>query len=83
MRHRTLSAGLLTVAIALSASPALAAVKKPTPTTTTIPTLRSSSGNLYKAGEFCPAVDLGKKSHGSAGIIKCVVSGGRDRWENA
>jgi hypothetical protein len=50
-------------------------------TTTTIPTLHASSGKLYKAGEFCPAKSLGKRDHGSGGLIKCERVKGDDRWE--
>lgn len=76
-------AGLvLCLTIGLSTSPAwAAAANKPMITTTTIPTLHTSSGKLYKAGEFCPAKDLGKLDHGSGGLIKCERVKGADRWE--
>jgi hypothetical protein len=51
-----------------------------TTTTTATPTLYSPAGNLYRAGEFCPAKDLGMLDHGSTGIIKCVDDNGYDRW---
>ena len=60
------------------ASPTWAAspAKKPPP----VFTLHSPSGHLYRAGEFCPAKDLGKLDHGSDGVIKCVLDKGHDRW---
>jgi hypothetical protein len=53
-----------------------AASTKPKP----IPTLHSPSGNLYRAGEFCPARDLGVVDHGSDGLIKCELVRGYHRW---
>ena len=65
----------------LSVTPARGATATKT-TPTTIPTLRSSNHKLYKAGEFCPAPDLGKRSHSSSGIIKCETVKGHDGWES-
>jgi hypothetical protein len=45
-----------------------------------IPTLYSPAGNLYRAGEFCPAKDLRMLDHGSTGVIKCIDDNGYDRW---
>lgn len=55
----------------------------PPPTTTAstaapsggAPITRSPSGNLYRAGEFCPGADAGYTIQGSAGPITCT--GGR------
>jgi hypothetical protein len=54
--------------------------KSTTTTTSSIPTLYSPAGNLYRAGEFCSVADLGLLDHGSTGIIKCENDAGYDRW---
>lgn len=79
---RRIAGIVLCLTVGLSASPAwAAAANRPMTTTTTIPTLHASSGKLYKAGEFCPAKSLGKRDHGSGGLIKCERVKGDDRWE--
>ena len=54
-----------------------------TPSTTSIPTLTSPAGNLYRAGEFCPSADLGVVDNGSDGLIRCVNDNSYDRWVHA
>ena len=80
--NRRIAGIVLCLTVGLTVSPTwAAAAKRPAPTTTTIPTLRSSSGKLYKTGEFCPAKDLGKRDRGSGGLIKCEHVKDTDRWE--
>ena len=79
---RRIAGLVLCLTVGLTASPTWAAASnKPATTTTTIPTLHTSSGKLYKAGEFCAAKYLGKLDHGSGGLIKCERVKGADRWE--
>jgi len=76
---RRLTAGVITLGLVLG----FAGQASAKTTTTTIPTLRSPAGNLYRAGEFCSKKDLGLQDHGSDGIIKCIVDVGYDRWVKA
>ena len=78
---RRIAGLVLCLTVGLTASPAWAAAAEKPMTTTTIPTLHTSSGKLYKAGEFCSAKYLGKLDHGSGGLIKCERVKGDDRWE--
>jgi hypothetical protein len=75
-------ASVLVVSFALSIPAGVAAANPKTPPPTTIPTLKSSTGHLYSAGEFCPKKDLGKRDHGKKGVLlKCERRGEYDRWE--
>lgn len=74
----------VTVGFGMALVPLSGAWAKVAPT----PTLKAPSGNLYRAGETCPAKDVNKKSHSSgSAIIKCeLIKGGdkiRYRWLNA
>jgi hypothetical protein len=52
-------------------------------TTTTVPTLHSAAGKLYKAGQICPSADLGKRTHSGTAILKCTLVGKYKRWEHS
>jgi hypothetical protein len=67
------------ITISLMSVTSVTAVPLKTPV---IPTLHSSTGKLYRAGEFCPSEDLNSLDHGSNGIIKCERVNGGDRWEH-
>ena len=42
--------------------------------------LTTPAGHLYRAGEFCPARDLGMTTEGSGGPIRCAGTGRQPRW---
>jgi len=74
---------VIEVGTGLKATSTSAAPKtvKPATTAAGVCSPKTSGGNCYKAGEFCPAADHGEPgTAGNGAAIKCEQSGSRWRW---